>query len=99
MPGPGYLIERSEHLVTDHQTAQGLEAPLLHGPRHTHALSPRHPARRRPDAIDMRQQVPGNLRLPLAGRQPGGDVIEDRLFALILERDGRFKFVSYANRL
>lgn len=35
----------------------------------------------------------------LRRRQPGGDVIEERLFALILERDGRFKFVSYANKL
>jgi len=32
-------------------------------------------------------------------RQPGGDVIEERLFALILERQGRFKFVSLANKL
>jgi len=32
-------------------------------------------------------------------RQPGGDVIEERLFALILEREGRFKFVSLANKL
>jgi len=32
-------------------------------------------------------------------RQPGGDVIEERLFALIVERQGRFKFVSLANKL
>jgi len=32
-------------------------------------------------------------------RQPGGDVVEERLFALILERQGRFKFVSLANKL
>jgi len=32
-------------------------------------------------------------------RQAGGDVIEERLFALMLERNGRFKFVSLANKL
>ena len=32
-------------------------------------------------------------------RQSGGDLIEERLFALIVERDGRFKFVSLANKL
>jgi hypothetical protein len=32
-------------------------------------------------------------------RQSGSAEIEERLFALILERDGRFKFVSMANKL
>jgi len=32
-------------------------------------------------------------------RQSGGDVIEEGLFALIVERNGRFKFVSLANKL
>lgn len=32
-------------------------------------------------------------------RQAGGDVVEERLFALIVERGGRFKFVSLANKL
>jgi hypothetical protein len=27
------------------------------------------------------------------------DTIEERLFGLIIERDGRFKFVSLANKL
>lgn len=37
---------------------------------------------------------PCTVRLALAG-----DTVEQRLFGLIIERDGRFKFVSYANRL
>jgi hypothetical protein len=32
-------------------------------------------------------------------RQSGSAEIEERLFALILERDGLFKFVSLANKL
>ena len=32
-------------------------------------------------------------------RQAGGDVIDERLFALMLERNSRFKFVSLANKL
>ncbi len=36
----------------------------------------------------------------LVRREQGpGDVIEERLFGPILERGGRYKFVSYANRL
>ncbi len=31
--------------------------------------------------------------------QPSGDTTEQRLFGTIIERDGRFKFVSYANKL
>lgn len=31
--------------------------------------------------------------------QAAGDTLEERLFGLILERDGRFKFVSLANKL
>ena len=30
---------------------------------------------------------------------PGGDTVTERLFGLILEREGSYKFVSYANRL
>jgi hypothetical protein len=32
-------------------------------------------------------------------RQAGGDVVTERLFGLILERGGRYKFVSLANKL
>jgi hypothetical protein len=32
-------------------------------------------------------------------RQANGDVVAERLFGLILERSGRYKFVSLANRL
>lgn len=32
-------------------------------------------------------------------RTEGGRVVEERLFGLVLEREGRFKFVSYANAL
>jgi hypothetical protein len=32
-------------------------------------------------------------------RTPAGDTVAVRLFSRILERDGRFKFLSYANRL
>jgi hypothetical protein len=32
-------------------------------------------------------------------RSTAGDTIAGRLFSKILERDGRFKFLSYANRL
>ena len=32
-------------------------------------------------------------------RQSGGGIVEERLFASIVERNGRFKFVSYANKL
>jgi hypothetical protein len=32
-------------------------------------------------------------------RQPDGSLVTERLFGLILERRGRFKFVSYANKL
>ncbi len=32
-------------------------------------------------------------------RRPGGDVVAERLFGLILERGGRYKFVSLANKL
>jgi hypothetical protein len=31
--------------------------------------------------------------------QAPGDTVEERLFGLILEREGRFKFVSLANQL
>jgi hypothetical protein len=31
--------------------------------------------------------------------QAPGDTVRERLFGPILERGGRFKFVSYANRL
>ncbi len=32
-------------------------------------------------------------------RQPGGDVVQERLFGLIIGRGDRFKFVSLANKL
>jgi hypothetical protein len=32
-------------------------------------------------------------------RQPGGDVVQERLFGLIVERDHRFKLLSLANKL
>jgi hypothetical protein len=38
---------------------------------------------------------PCSLRL----RGPHGGTVAERLFGLIVERDGRYKFVSYANRL
>jgi hypothetical protein len=31
--------------------------------------------------------------------EPGGDTISVRLFGLLIERDGRWKFLSYANKL
>lgn len=30
---------------------------------------------------------------------PGGDTVEQRMFSQLIERDGRFKFLSYANKL
>jgi hypothetical protein len=31
--------------------------------------------------------------------EPRGDTVSVRLFGLLIERDGRWKFLSYANKL
>jgi hypothetical protein len=53
-------------------------------------------------SCDERVSVEGDNRVYgpcLVRRRDGGTVVEERLFGLVLERGGRFKFVSLANRL
>ncbi|MEX1998136.1 MAG: hypothetical protein WD934_00500, partial [Gemmatimonadales bacterium] len=48
------------------------------------------------------ERVEGRNRLRggcIVRRTAGGDTLHESLFGLIIERDGRYKFVSYANRL